>query len=180
MLKTNLLPEKEKKIIKLERTRRALIFFAAVASLIFLLGSLLLLPSYLPAFLERKELERSLEWEKKVSSELGITDLITQVMTIKKTVDSIHAFVSNPPRTSALFSQFFANSGPEIDITNLDISHKGDILIQGKAKTRKGLLEFEQKLREDGLFQNISSPLSNIIQETNINFTIQGNLEEKL
>lgn len=179
MLTTNLLPYQEKKFIEREKIRRVVRYFALLLSLIFLLGAILLLPAFLPVFFEKRELERSLLIEKNASAELGVDDSLKRVRHLKSVLSSIRLQAAKPLTASAFLRELRQTPESGIVISSLVIKKSGEIVLSGNARTRRDLLDLEKRLRESGLFQEISSPLSNIIRETDVSFTIQGKINPK-
>lgn len=177
MFNSNLLPGVEKKEVKREETRRIITFFSLGTAVMFLLASVLLLPSYLPLFSQRQELERSLDLERQISSALGVTENLGTVIAVRRTLASVRDFLDAPRSTSGTMQWFFDQAGADVALQSLSLREGGLVSIGGVAKTRRALLDFEKKLRESGRFQDIASPLSNIIQEANINFTMQGKMK---
>lgn len=174
MLTTNLLPSSEKKILKREETRRTILFFAVAYSAVFFLTSFLLLPTYLPLVVQRQELLRQLEIEEEASRKLGVEESIKELRSVSTGVVSLRTYASVPPRASASLTELLDKAGPGITINLVSVKKDGSVAILGSAARRGNLLALEKALRESGRFQEISSPLSNIIRETDINFSIEG------
>lgn len=179
MLNTNLLPQEEKKLVRLEETRRVIIFFAALIVAVFITGSVLSLPSFLALYLERRELERALKLEEEASQKLKVRETLMVSKKIGSSVAAIKELISDSPKATLLFENLLGSAAPTIVLANLDIKKTGEITLSGFAPTRLDLLNFEKKLRDSGLFQEISSPLSNIVREASINFTMQGKLKPR-
>lgn len=59
---------------------------------------------------------------------------------------------------------------------SLDKNSKS-IQLSGNAKTREGLLAFEQNLKNNKIFQGIDFPIKNILQKNDINFEINFNFD---
>lgn len=78
------------------------------------------------------------------------------------------------------FLTHFAESTPsEITIKSLSLNAQDkNILISGKATTRMGLLAFIKNLEASGLYTKIESPISNIFERTDINFTLNAVLNK--
>lgn len=176
MLNTNLLPHGEKKLIYFEELYRIVLLFASVLTGIFVVGSILLLPSYLPAVLTKRDLERRLALEKKASAQFKVEETISQIAEIEKTLFSIKTYVVRPQQASLLLKKF-SEPITGIYIQNLTVTKDGSIALNGKAATRRDLLAFERKLRESGQFQQVISPPSNIAKESNINFTLEAKIK---
>ncbi|MEW6408124.1 MAG: PilN domain-containing protein [Patescibacteria group bacterium] len=65
----------------------------------------------------------------------------------------------------------------DLSFVNLKISDEDEkIEIMGLAKTRESLLIFQDNLEKSKYFENVTSPISNIISPTDINFSIEAKL----
>lgn len=177
MLTTNLLPPAEKEEIWYEETQRIVRFFAVGILSACVLAVILLFPAYFSLSLEEKELERSLRIEEDASRSLNIDAELQKIRTYENRIKSIRDFVSKPATASTMLEEFFDNTGSGIMLVSLTVKKQGDVAITGVASTRRDLLRFEKTLRDANMFQDISFPISNIVRETNINFTLQGKLK---
>ena len=61
-----------------------------------------------------------------------------------------------------------------IRLSEIDVTPKGKISLRGTAATREDVLTYKGSLEATGLFAHISSPLSNILQRTDIQFTFEA------
>lgn len=177
MLSTNLLPPQQKNIIWFEEMRRYVRFFAIAAALIFVAASALLSPSYLPIIITTRDFERRFSMEEETARTLQSAETIGEAKQLKRRLQSLKERFSAPPKASPLLSQFLGELPSGIIVSSFALKKDGEVSMRGEAETRRGLLEFEQILRESEKFEAISSPLSNIIRETDINFFIQGKLK---
>lgn len=177
MLTINLLPTEEKKIVKLEETRRLILFFAGGLVGVFIIGSALLSPSFLPLYLERSELERSLRLEEEARAALKVDEVFGRIHRFESAISSVRNFTRVSPRASEILEELLAHAGSGIALDNVTVKKGGETVLTGMAQGRRDLLQFEKNLRDSDKFQEISSPLSNIVRETNINFTLQGRLK---
>lgn len=177
MLSTNLLPEQEKKEIRLEQSRRIVIFISGFLAATLFIASLLLIPSYLPLVIERKGLEDSLQIEENASLEFGVQKKVASAGRVVSVVSSVREHASKTSRVSAILAEFVQSSDSGIVISFLNIKKGGEFTLIGRASTRNNLLNFEKRLRESKKFEDFSSPLSNIIRETDINFSLQGKIK---
>jgi hypothetical protein len=176
VLTTNLLPPLEEKAIEFEKMRRIVNYFALILSCALLLATVFLLSAFLPVFFEEQELERSLTIEKQASEKLKVAETLNRARALKGILSSIQEYLLHPS-AYALFKEFRDYAGSGISISTLSIKKDGSVIVSGTAELRRDLLQFEKKLRDSGRFQEISSPLSNLIRESKINFTIQGKLK---
>lgn len=177
MLTTNLLPPQEKKAIWLEETRRLILFFLGLAAAGLLMLSALLLPSYLPLVIQRRGLEESLFLEEQAARRFQVRETLVGLEEILDKTNVIKSQATAPSRASDLLEQFLASAGPNITIAFFGVKSGGEVVLNGQAAGRRDLLQFEKTLRESSWFEDISSPLSNIIRETDINFSIRGRLK---
>lgn len=177
ILSTNLLPSQEKKSLQFEEGRRTVLLFSVIATGIFLVGLVFLVPSYIPVIIQRNNLEEQLLLEEQASVQLKIGETIQRVRSIKGELGSVRTSLSEYDRASKILGQFLDTAGPGIVIGVLTVKKEGGVSITGHAGRRRDLLGFEKILRDSNLFQEISLPLSNIIRETDVPFFIQANLK---
>ncbi|MBU6415031.1 hypothetical protein KGQ34_02200, partial [Patescibacteria group bacterium] len=55
----------------------------------------------------------------------------------------------------------------------------GGVRISGWAETRNKFLDFKNALETGGTVRNIVSPISNIIKETNLQFSLDGTVQNQ-
>ena len=176
MLHTNLLPQEEKKIISLEQWLRIVRFFGIATTVILIIGTILLAPAYLPLYFQNNELKRSLSVQQEAIKKINADQLSKDATRIKAIVFSLRQTENNPNNALPLFDLFTApQSG--IVVTTFSIDKNGNVSLVGIAATRNDLLMLEQHLRDSSRFADITSPLTNIITETNINFNFRATLK---
>lgn len=172
----NLLPIEQKKNISREETRRLVQCIAALLSACFIIGSSLLFPSFLPLHFERVEWERTLAIGEEAAKVLRTNEISTRIHTLQSGLRSFSAFIEESGGIFPLLSTLVERK-PGITLSTVVIRANGEVLLSGNAETRRSLLDFERSLRDGGLFQEIVSPLYNIIRERDIFFTMQGKLK---
>ncbi len=177
MLTINLLPSQERKIVEFAKTRRVMAFLAILASTLFLFASSLLLPSFLPLYFERRELERSLVLERMASAALKVDETVVRIRALQSVISTAKNSLSAPLKASFILDSILERLGNAITLTKLTVLKEDTIFLTGSAKTRRDLLNFEKMLRDSGQFQDISSPISNIIRDVDISFSIQGKIK---
>lgn len=177
MLTTNLLPQEEKKIVKSEDLRRIIVFYGLTAAVMFGCGIILLLPSFLPIFLEKQEIEKTLEFERQVFAKFNAKGITARIDKTRKIIDLIKSRDVIQESVSKIAENLFSYAGEDVEITALVIKEDGGVNLNGIAVTRDHLLKFEKKLRDSGKFTEISSPLSNLIKEQNVIFSISAKLK---
>lgn len=175
MLHANLLPREEKQILILEQWLRVITRFGLGMCGALIIGITFLAPSYLPLYFQGKEIERSIEIQKELLKLSGNQTARTATHIKNISVSLQQTSVKHSPG-SLIFDTFWPQiSG--IVISALTIDKEGNVVIGGKAATRRDLLGFEEHLRDSGFLQNIAAPLTNIVRESNIDFTFRGTLK---
>ena len=175
MLHSNLLPNEQKKIIVLEQWLYVIRFFGIAGSGILIVGIILLAPSYLPLYFQNQELERSLSLQRQAAQHINSDDISQRVLQVKAVIASLHQAMDRPSGVLPIFDLLTAFQ-QGIVITTFSVDKNANISLMGNAATRNDLLALEQRLRDSSKFQDIASPLANIIQEANINFNFKGTL----
>lgn len=176
MLTTTLLPQSYKNTLHREHARQMIQFFAAGISFVLVVGCVLLLPSYFTLTFVRAEAERALAIEEGAASALHVAEHMAAADALRTNVVALRGFIEKPKTASDTVGLFLAPR-PGITVTQFIIAPGEKVTIRGIAGTRRDLLNFETELRANGALQELSSPLSNIIRETAINFSIEGTLK---
>lgn len=173
MLNTNLLPPEQKENIRIEELRRLIIFFTVASLIIFLAGSLLLVPAYFGAALEAYDAERQHAIEEEAARKLSLSEDARVVSEVLRAIEAVERELDVSPKMSALAEKFIrVETG--ITVTSLIIKKNGEVSLTGQARRRRELLDFERSLRESGLFQEFYFPISNLIREADSSFSMQG------
>ncbi len=181
MLSPNLLPLQERAVFHYEQWRR----FAIVAGVglygALVIGIVFLLPSYLPSLFQQSEFERLRALEELAFRSAATRGARTHANTVRSLLSAMH--IQEGQRydslSAALERVLKESDGLSITLVSVSLKNDGIVSLTGQAAARDDLLEFEGRLRASRLFQNITSPLSNIIRERNISFTLQGALAKK-
>ena len=176
MLNTNLLPPHEKEAIFFEEQKRLMVFFLILLGGAFLVGFILVTPSYVLIRAEKSGLSERLGIEEGVSQKLGVKELLARVNSIKTHLALVKNRLSIPGQKSILLAKILQEAGSGVGISVFSVNEDSTVSIQGRAATRRDLLDFEKKLREGALFQDISLPLANIVRDRNIDFSLLGKL----
>lgn len=179
MLNTSLLPKEEKKLIWFEEIRRIVVFFTILTAVVFILGSALLLPSYFIFFLQQRELAGLIKAEEEAALRLkvGVTLLVSKK--VNSSLTTLKDFLSGPQKATTIFENLLGTITFPLIVNGIEIKNTGETTLTGIAPTRSALLNFEKGLRDSGLFQEISFPISNITREANIDFVMRGKIKSR-
>lgn len=99
---------------------------------------------------------------------------------INKILSRISIIEKNKTIWSETLFELIKITPNDLSFVNLKISDEDKkIEIIGLAKTRESLLTFRDNLEKSEYFENVTSPISNIISPTDINFSIEAKLTKK-
>ncbi len=177
MLTTNLLPLKQKKDLRLEEIRRLLHFFTAALFGVLVLAIFFLVPSFVELLFEKRELTRLTLLELEANRRLKIEDILGEIKNLQTSIETVRSRILKPAIATETLELLNRHAARGLTLISVSVKKDGNFFLTGIAPTRSLLLDFEKSLRDSGRFQEISSPLSNIVKETNINFTLQGKLK---
>jgi len=171
----NFLPQNNKKKIILEYLSRILIML-----LIFLFFAVVLLISlFIPSIIFSKYKNQTVKNQLESIKITNINENQDPIELIKK-INTMIGILSGGNTVSLLMSntiqKIISLKNKDIEILSISISDNSTssekIIINGIAKTRDGLTLFDKDLKNDGLFYSVDLPISNLIKNTNAQFTI--------
>jgi hypothetical protein len=185
----NLLPEEQQKKLSHERIRRLFLVVGLSLSLILSFGVVLTLPTYFlllsqrgalafqldaigedPALKEIDEIEKNINDfnNKLVSFERNEKSVRSASFLIKEVIKIRPATISFKNITYKRDLQPNSEIGSRTDLEQ--------IVIQGEALRRDDLLNFVTKLEEVELFENINLPVSSLLKDSGVEFSLTINL----
>lgn len=176
MFSINLLPAYEQQAVRREEARRLLVFFSLLMLAVFGAGFAVLAPSFLLTRLAVEDLERSLALEEAAAQRGRIDETIARVRQMSATIRDVRGYAVDASRASAIL-QGFLSPGPGVAVLSFTLASDGLVSIAGHAATRGDLLRFEQGLRASQRFYEITFPLTNIVRERDIQFSVRGTLK---
>ena len=176
MLSINLIPAEEKQALRLEETRRMIIFLAVMTLLIFAAGFVFLVPALAVTYIAEREFIRSLAAEEGDLSRETTRKTLLEARARRDAIAEVVADSTRPPKAARLLERLI-DPGEGITMTSLLIQRDGTMALRGHAVTRAQLLHFEEALRGSNRFHAITFPLSNIVRESDIEFVMQGKLK---
>lgn len=177
MIEINLLPPQQIKAREEKKYFRKIIASFLLLFIILIISSCLLfvLKNTLALYINSQKDELfslnnyfNQEKNKKIEQDVeNINKILSRISTIEK----------NKTDWSKILFELVKITPNDVSFVNLKISEEDKkIEIIGLAKTRESLLTFQDNLEKSEYFENITSPISNIISPTNINFSIDAKL----
>jgi hypothetical protein len=172
----NILPLKNKNIIKIGLRNRFIIIASILISISFLIGIVSLVPAYMLVkgyfSLEENESQLNVVIEDnneillvpvEIDSKLSVVQGYVQNVSFKNYTATI---VSLLPDNIFLNSIKFAREGKYKD------QQGAWFMISGFSQNRDSLLNFVNELKKSGNFSIVEVPVSDLTKETNLNFTM--------
>lgn len=171
----NLLPLKEQMRLRARYYTALLsagIFLLAGA---FFLGTVLLLPSYFLAESEAKIAVRALNASADSVKAYQSSGIVQQISLLKERLMILGEY-QRPQATALVLSGLTAAAPVDIQIRTAGLafsgSGSGEVTVSGKAKTRAALVSFGKKLEENRIFDGVEVPLSGLVSETDLDFSL--------
>lgn len=174
----NLLPEQAKERLAEERFSRFLIVFGVLFSVIVSIGVFLLWIPWITVELQEREFEKQLAAAEQ-------SPLLSRVAQIEKSLSSLNSTVEAYERNrgdillvSRIIDAVLSHAGSGISLLSFSYSvssgadRVSQFQIDGIARDRKTLISFSDTLDGDAMIENVQSPISNFLEETNIEFTL--------
>lgn len=173
----NLLPDDEIKKLGRERLGRFAVVTGFSLSAIVALGVLLLLPSYLSLLGEKQEVGRELELARRrlYASEVDyiegeIANFNAKLEASETNEKEIHS--ATLILEKVLLLRPAAMRFERVSYESAALAAPERISLQGHTSSRQELLDFIKRLEDSGLFKKINSPISNLLREKNIDFSL--------
>lgn len=173
MIKLNLLPPNEKKIIKAERLRRWICFYgSAVAAITFVFIAFLMI-TWLIILIQLNAVSANMDSVQKNFKKEGLPQQENSLKTINQRLRQINDLQEKQASYYGLLNQLAKLTPPDIYLTGIAADENAKVAIQGKAPRREQVLEFKDRLEKSKYFKNVKSPLANFVKETDIDFSFQ-------
>lgn len=174
----NILPDDVKQNLQAQRFSRFLIVSSAVLSMILWIGGILLLVPWFALTLEGRELEKHLETAKQSPSLLRVDAIENMLLSLNKKLDAYEKNHANIIFASPLIDILLDHRESGISFSVL--SYQGiqgqhtapQLRAEGSARDRTTLLALRDSLEQDPCIENVRIPISNLLQEINIKFSI--------
>lgn len=147
-------------------------FFASLFIIIIFI--VILSPIYFSVLAEEKKVSEELKKFENSSSGTGIKSIETETSSLNRLFKDIIRRGAADRNVSGIIDRLVSDSDNKILFFSISYRKNKEIYITGFSPTRQDLISFEKKLREYGNLKEISSPVSNLIKEANINFSIRA------
>ena len=170
----NLLPDTQKKIIEAEYRFRTILVSLSFFIFFLIISSALLLPAY---FLSRGKFSvASADTAMAASLTKEQADEVRRELSLLNEKLSVVSLERPGLPVSAIISSVVSSRSAEVYIKNMIYESKGGtskIDIFGTSKTRDSFLVFVENLQPAKIFSEVYSPISNLVKEKDVDFTVQ-------
>jgi hypothetical protein len=166
----NFLPEEDKKNIKREYYRRLFVVFGLFSFFAIVIGIILLLPVIFLFQGQKTETARQIAVSQELLKNEGGENIVRLVQELNTRAEHLSEQKKNIWEASPLIKKILTAKSENIKIKRISLDEK-TIVVQGISDTRQRLLSFIDDLKRGG-FSKVESPLSNIIKDKDIDFTI--------
>ena len=173
----DLLPEKERELIKSEyKIRRwslllIFLFFLGVISVI------LFTPTYFAIYLEKRYLSEALDEVQRESEKLVDPKMFEELKRVNETVNSLESHLYEISVTELMKGVLSCKpDGVSITSFAFEKTDGGGSLrtsLAGHAGTREELLEFSSNLKEEDYVTEVDIPLASFAREYDLDFSLQ-------
>lgn len=167
----NLLSNEARKKVRALYRLRLLAVVLVVFFYVCLVSIGLLVPSFLLMQGKSVSLSESLNAAQNRPISREADEAVNNVLALNKLINKLSS-VPKLPLMGETLDKLFEDKIEGISFESIDYTNQKVITIAGRASTREILLAFTRKLNQDSYFSNVSSPISNLIKSTDINFQI--------
>lgn len=107
--------------------------------------------------------------------------LRTSVGSLNKKIETGEAVQKNFVKWSALLGEMAALAPSQTTLNFVHMSRESDSLrLTGTAENRDALIRLKEALESSGFVSELEAPLSNLLEQANINFRFSGKLEKDI
>ncbi|MFY9461911.1 MAG: hypothetical protein WAP51_01780 [Candidatus Sungiibacteriota bacterium] len=173
MLTLNLLPPQQKENLNYEIDRRMVQFLGLWFSVVVIIFGVLILPAFFFISFQQSEAERAKSIEEGARQAARTTEAEEKILRINNLLDVIVAREGKKQDVSPFLKEVLSRSPAGVSIALITFTPaENRATVAGLAATRSGLLKFIDLLKGSPGIKAVTSPVSNIIQEEDINFSL--------
>lgn len=177
----NLLPDAYKTEVRSEYRRRVIIGFGVLFAVIICVNAALLAPSWLAFASQERELQRQWDAIQKGSLFLKVSEIESSIRRLNRDIREYRAEDRAVNRVTPVFGAALESrrAGVAIDTLVFAVPKNGSragLTIAGHAAGRAALIAFSKALGERPVIESVESPISNLLHENDINYTMTATL----
>ena len=178
MIKLNLLPPQEKKILSLEEIQRWISFYGvAVLGLLFVF-IVLLMVAWLFIMVQLDWAKADLEKARQNFNSQGFKEQENKVNQINQQLGKISRAQNDYRSYLDVLAKISTLIPANIRLNAFSLNEQKEIRLNGFTPQRELIIQFRERLEKSGFFKDIESPLSNLTQQTNITFDLKFKIND--
>ena len=172
----NLLPEENKILFKKYYLRRLFVVLGVLIFSIVAIGSIVLAPMHSLILSYKSDLNRELAYSKKDAKSADAAAAL-EIKKLNNRLDFVEK-MSKTKKLNLIFKNILDKKNLGIKITsfsyekNKESDGEGKVSLFGKAENRDDLILFESRLKKELGDNKVVSPVSNLINEKDFNFSL--------
>ena len=180
----NLLPEENKILFKKYYLKRLLAVFAVLIFSAAAAGIIILMPMHSLILSYKRDLSRELAVYLKKDAELANSAAALEIKKLNSRLDFVEK-MSKTKGLNSVFKNILDKKNPGIRITYFSYEKgknpdgEDKVYLSGKSKTRDEFLVFENRLKKELGDGKVVSPVSNLINEKDFDFSLVLNIKNE-
>ena len=180
----NLLPEENKILFKKYYLKRLSVVFAVLIFSAAGAGTIILMPTYSLVLSYKKDLSRGLAVYLKKDAELADSAATLEIKKLNSRLDFVGK-MSKAKGLNLIFKNILDKKNPGVKITYFSYEKgkepdgEDKMYLSGKSKTRDEFLVFENRLKKELGDGKVVSPVSNLINEKDFDFSLVLNIKNE-
>ncbi len=179
----NILPIEERKAVIREYKNRRLLIVGIVVIIVMLISFILLASLMGILILKKRSLDFSLT-SQEVNQRFNLPAILSEAKTANQQAEIILAAKQDGFKSAPILNLLTSYLIDQITIRKINFvpQEKSQILlmVEGRAKARKDLLDFIERLKSEVAFVEIDSPISNLAREYDNDFKITIKINPEL
>jgi len=172
MLKLNLLPPQEKEVLKWDRLNRLLVFHFVWLFVLLGIFVILLVNTLFYLYILVNSQEEMIKIKQSDEKIILLTKKEEEIIRRNKELEQISSKQEEFILWTPILEETSVITPQGIYLENFSYQNMSDqVRISGWANTRSRLVKFDTLLRTNPYFTEVESPLTNLIKQTDINFS---------
>ena len=180
----NFLPEENKILFKKYYLRKLLAVFGILTFSVVAVGIIILIPMYSLILSYKKDLSRELSVYLKKDAELANSAAALEIKKLNSRLDFVEK-MSKAKGLNPVFKNIFDKKNPGVKITYFSYEKgkepdgEDKVYLSGKSETRDEFLVCENRLKKELGDGKVVSPVSNLINEKDFDFSLILNIKNE-
>ncbi len=178
----NIFPNEIKEELIGDYRRRRAVVGLSLLFIVCLIGIALLASFYLTLYLEERSLDAVLDLNENEAKLQGVNELNKVARETNRRSELVTMSHQPSFQISTILQNTLDLTGRSVDLNSYSFVLKDESLIlaiSGVAQNRAALVSYTKKLERDPLLSKLDSPVSNLIQDADTNFSLTLTFEEK-